>query len=71
MKLKGKVAFITGGSSGIGRGICYAFAKEGASIAFVGLSERKGKNTEKELVELGCEALFLQADLSDRNNLPV
>ena len=70
MKLKGKVAFITGGSSGIGRGICYAFAKEGASIVFVGLSERKGKNTEKELTELGCEALFLQADLSDRNNLP-
>lgn len=70
MKLKGKVALITGGSSGIGRGICHAFAKEGASIVFVGLNEHKGKKTEKELLELGCDALYLQADLSDRDNLP-
>ena len=70
MKLKDKVALITGGSSGIGRGICHAFAKEGASIVFVGLNEHKGKKTEKELQELGCDALYLQADLSERDNLP-
>lgn len=70
MKLKDKVAFVTGGSSGIGRGICHAFAKEGASIVFVGLSEEKGKITERELLELGCDALFLQADLTKREKLP-
>ena len=70
MKLHGKVAFITGGSSGIGRGICHAFAKEGASIAFVGLNEDKGKRTEKELIELGCDAMYIQADLADRECLP-
>lgn len=70
MRLKDKVAFVTGGSSGIGRGICHAFAKEGASIVFVGRNEEKGKETEQELLELGCDALFLQADISDRNILP-
>lgn len=70
MRLKGKVALITGGSSGIGRGICHAFAKEGAAIAFVGLNEHKGKVTEQELHELGCDAIYLQADLRDREKLP-
>ncbi|MGE7603026.1 SDR family NAD(P)-dependent oxidoreductase [Peribacillus sp. NPDC097675] len=66
MRLKDKVALVTGGSSGIGRGICHAFAKEGASILFVGLNEQKGKDTESELLELGCEAKYIQADLTDR-----
>lgn len=70
MRLQGKVAFITGGSSGIGRGICHAYAKEGASIVFVGRSEEKGKRTEQELLDLGCEALFVQAELSDHDKLP-
>ncbi|WP_042348691.1 SDR family NAD(P)-dependent oxidoreductase [Bacillus massiliigorillae] len=70
MKLKDKVAFVTGGSSGIGRGICHAFAKEGASIVFIGLNADKGKRTEQELVDLGCNALYIQADLSDRKVLP-
>ncbi|SEN04036.1 NAD(P)-dependent dehydrogenase, short-chain alcohol dehydrogenase family [Mesobacillus persicus] len=70
MKLKDKVAFVTGGSSGIGRGICLAFAKEGASIVFVGLNEEKGKRTENELLAIGCDALFLQADVNNRELLP-
>ncbi|MFS0574288.1 SDR family oxidoreductase [Sporosarcina sp. 179-K 3D1 HS] len=70
MKLKGKVALVTGGSSGIGRGICHAFIKEGATVVFVGLNEQKGRRTEQELLDLGGQALYIQADLQDRKGLP-
>ncbi|WP_082193244.1 SDR family NAD(P)-dependent oxidoreductase [Bacillus rubiinfantis] len=70
MRLKNKVALITGGSSGIGRGICHAFAREGASIVFVGKSPDKGRRTEEELLALGADAVFLQANLADRSVLP-
>lgn len=70
MRLKNKVALITGGSSGIGKGICRAFAKEGAAVAFVGLNEERGRETEQELIGLGCDALFIRADLQDRTVLP-
>lgn len=70
MRLKDKVAFVTGGSSGIGKGICLAFAKEGASVVFVGRHKERGRKTETELKALGCSCLYLQADLNDRDNLP-
>lgn len=70
MKLKNKVALVTGGTAGIGRGICHAFAKEGAKVAFVGRNEERGKQTEKELLDLGCDAMYIQADLSDHEKLP-
>ncbi|WP_050616106.1 SDR family NAD(P)-dependent oxidoreductase [Bacillus testis] len=69
MRLANKIALITGGSSGIGRGICHAFAKEGASIAFVGLNEEKGRKTEQELLDLGCDAFFIRSDLTDRKEV--
>ncbi len=70
MSVKGKVMFITGGSAGIGKGICLAYAKEGASIVFVGRNEERGKNTEKELQDIGCDATFMQGDVSDLASLP-
>jgi NAD(P)-dependent dehydrogenase (short-subunit alcohol dehydrogenase family) len=50
-KLKGKIAIITGGDSGIGRAVAIAFAKEGADIAIVYLEEHKDANATKRLVE--------------------
>ena len=50
-KLLGKVAFITGGDSGIGRSVAVHFAREGANIAIVYLKEDKDALLTKELIE--------------------
>lgn len=50
-KLKGKVALITGGDSGIGRSVAVLYAKEGADVAIVYLDENQDAQKTKELVE--------------------
>lgn len=63
-KLKGKVALITGGDSGIGRAVTVAFAKEGADIAIVYLNEEIDALKTKEVVEsLGRQCLLLEGDI--------
>jgi NAD(P)-dependent dehydrogenase (short-subunit alcohol dehydrogenase family) len=65
-KLKGKVALITGGDSGIGRAIAVAFAKEGAKIANVFLEEHEdAKETQKLVEEQGGEYVGWAGDLGD------
>lgn len=67
-KLKDKVAIITGGDSGIGRAVAYAFVKEGASVVIVYLNEHQdAAETEQRIGELGGEAHFIAADLRDEN----
>ncbi len=46
--LEGKVAIVTGGGQGIGRGICLAMAKEGATIAVVDINDKTCKDILKE-----------------------
>ncbi|MEO8515592.1 MAG: SDR family oxidoreductase [Flavobacterium sp.] len=66
-KLKGKIAFITGGDSGIGRSIAIHFAREGADIAIVYLKERKdAKETKKMVEEEGRRCLIIEADLKEK-----
>jgi len=68
-RLKGKVAIITGGDSGIGRAVAYAFVKEGAKVVIVYLNEhRDAKETENRIKELGGECLLIAADLTEENN---
>ena len=63
-KLKGKVALITGGDSGIGRAIAVAFAKEGADIVISYLEEDEDAKETKELVQShGHRCLILPGDV--------
>lgn len=64
-KLKGKVALITGGDSGIGKAVALLFAKEGADIAIVYLSETSdAKQTKIEVENFGVRCTLLKGDLS-------
>jgi NAD(P)-dependent dehydrogenase (short-subunit alcohol dehydrogenase family) len=63
-RLEGRVAIITGGDSGIGRAVAYAFAKEGADIAIAYLDEhRDAEETRERIQELGRRCLLLPGDL--------
>ncbi len=65
-KLKGKVALITGGDSGIGRSVAVHFAKEGARVAIAYLDEDKDALETKKMVEkAGSECLILEGDLKE------
>ncbi|MDQ8730925.1 SDR family oxidoreductase [Bradyrhizobium sp. LHD-71] len=65
-KLRGKVAIITGGDSGIGRSVAVLFAREGANIAIVYLSEHDDARDTKRAVEKeGQRCLLIAGDVSD------
>lgn len=62
--LKGKVAIVTGGSSGIGQACMRRLCQEGVSVAFSGLNE-KGKEVEIKFLDEGFDVQFLQGDMGD------
>ena len=66
-KLKGKVALISGGDSGIGRAVATLFAREGADVAIMFLpEEERDANETKQVIEAeGRRALLLPGDVTD------
>jgi len=65
MRLKDKVVLVTGGNSGIGRGIALRAAAEGARVAITGRDRGKGARVLAELEAAGTDAAFFAADLGD------
>lgn len=68
-KLKGKVALITGGDSGIGRSVAVHFAREGADVAIVYLKETKDAEiTNAMVIKEGQKCLLIETDLVEEKN---
>ena len=64
MRLKDKVAFISGGARGIGAAMAKLFAREGAKVVIGDVLEEEGRQTETEINETGGECLFLRLDVT-------
>ena len=79
MLLQDRIAVVTGGSSGIGRGICLEFAREGALVVVTDIQEepKRGKYHEQdtrtptveEIEKLGARGIFIQADVADEDQV--
>ena len=68
-KLDGKVAIITGATSGIGRATTELFVEEGAKVVFGARRDEIGKQFEEDLRKKGFEAKFVRTDVTDEEDL--
>ena len=68
-RLEAKVAVITGGGQGIGKGIACAFASEGAHAAILDVDDDRASRSAKECTARGPEAVALQCDVANRDDV--
>lgn len=64
-RLDGKVAFITGASSGIGATAAHLFAQEGAKVVVADIDAKAGTGAEQEIKAAGGDAAFVRTDVTD------
>lgn len=64
MKFKGKVAIVTGASSGIGKSTAELFAREGASVLVADVTDDLGQSVADDICKSGGVALFMHSDVS-------
>ena len=63
--LDGRVAFITGGASGIGEGTARRFAQEGARVVLADMQPEQGERVRAQIEADGGQAMFVECDVSD------
>lgn len=68
-KLEGKVALITGATSGIGASCAELLAFEGAKVVLTGRNQEHGQRIENQIKKAGGEAYFIRCDVTDEKNI--
>lgn len=65
MRVKDRVAIVTGSAMGIGAGIAAVLAREGAKVVVADVNEEEGKRTADRVRAIGGEAMFIRTDVGD------
>lgn len=68
-RLAGRVAIVTGGGQGIGRGIALVFAREGARVVVAEIKEHRAQRTAEEIIGAGGEAVAIATDVSRQDHI--
>jgi len=68
-RFAGRAVIVTGGTSGIGRGIAVAFGREGANVVVAGRNQEGGLETVGLVEEAGGKAVFVRTDVTSREDL--
>lgn len=69
MRLKGRVAIVTGGGGGIGKATCIAFAQEGASIVIPEVNVENATVVAEEVSDLGRRCIVVETDVADGDSV--